>query len=214
MLAASKGHEGAVRYLVEQGWDKHKANHEGVNSLMIAAQQGHLQICRYLVEQGVDKERACNRGQTRASAAQGHFRVVEFLLEDGVDLTKATTDSATALHFAAQRGHAEIVSILMAYGASLTARTTNGRLPIDMAVEEAIRVLIHDEPSRRIDHGRKRAVIPDSEVEQDNKRPRLQEEGKGQSSAPASAPLTAEELAYEEEVNGDSASSDEDEIDE
>ena len=65
-----------------------------------------------------------------------------------------------------------------------------------------------------MDHGHKRNVTPDAE--QASKRPRLEGEGEaeeeGQSSASASAPLTAEELKYEEEVNGDSASSDEDEV--
>ena len=101
----------------------------------------------------------------------------------------------------------------MAYGASLTARTADGLLPIDMAANEAIRVLIHDEPSRRMDHGHKRAVIPVSDEKQASQRPRLEgEEGEGQSSAAAAK--TSEELKYEEEVNEDSASSDEEEIDE
>ena len=140
-------------------------------------------------------------------------------MEDGVDLTKASTIGRTSLHLAAQQGHEEIVSLLMAYGASLTARTTDGDLPIDVADNETIiRVLIHDEPSRRMDHGYNRNVIPDPDDEQASKRPRFEgeDEGEGQSSASLEivAPLTAEELAYEEEVNGDSASSDEDEIDE
>ena len=62
-----------------------------------------------------------------------------------------------------------------------------------------------------MDHGHKRAVIQDTDVEQSTKRHPL--EGEGQASASATAaPLTAEELKYEEEVNEDSASSDEEEI--
>ena len=133
------------------------------------------------MEQGSDKDKdkASNNGETAlmAAANNGHFGVVEFLLEDGADLAKVTTYGWTALHFAAQQGHAEILSLLMAYGASLTARMTDGRLPIDLAANDAIRVLIHDEPSRRMDHGRKRAVIPDAE--QESRRPRLEGEGEG-----------------------------------
>ena len=137
-------------------------------------------------------------------------------MEDGVDLNKVTTNGYTALHIAAQRGHAKI---RWAYGASLTARSTEGRLPIDLAANEAIGVLIHDESRRRTDHGHKRAVIPDPDIEQTTKRSHLEGEGEGQSSvsvsasSAAAAPLTAEELKYEEEVNGDSASSDEEKID-
>ena len=104
----------------------------------------------------------------------------------------------------------------MAYGASLTVRDNDGRLPIDVAANEAIRVLIHDEPSRRMDY--KRDPNLDLDAKQASKPPRLEgvekEEGEGQSSATASAsaaPHIVEELKYEEEVNGDSASSDEDE---
>ena len=147
------------------------------------------------------------------AADNGQFGVVEFLLEDGVDLTKVVTNGQTALHLAAWSGHSEIVSLLMAYGASLTVRDKDGRLQIDVAANEAIRVLIHDELSRRMDY--KRNVILDPDVEQASKSPRLKgvekEEGEGQSSTTASASHIVEELKYEEEVNGDSASSEEDE---
>ena len=143
-------------------------------------------------------------------------------MEQGSEIDKIDDEGWTALHWAAQQGYADVVTILMAYGASLTARANDGRLPIDVAANDTIRVLIHDEPSRRMDHGykrdpnldegRKRAVIPNPDAEKESKRPRHEGEGEGQSSA--SAPLTEEELKYEEEVNGDSASSDEDEIDE
>ena len=214
MFASSNGHTVIVRYLVEQGSEKDKAGNRGGTALMAGAHGGHLRVVRYLVEQGVVKDKTDDRGMTALMYAvhEGHFGVVEFLLEDGVDLTKVTTDGRTALHIAAQRGNAEILSLLMAYGASLTARTNDGDLPIDLAANEAIRVLIHDEPSRRMDHGYKRDPNLDPDIEQASKRPRL--EGEGQVTASVSAPLTAEELQYEEEVNQDSSSSDEDEIDE
>ena len=202
-IAAREGHVEVLQYLVKQGANIERNDSCGWTALMWAAIMGQLEVLRYLVEQGAKKERPCNNGTTALmwAAYKGHFGVVEFLLEDGINVNKVSPDGGdTALHWAAQKGRAEVVSILMAYGASLTARTTHGELPIDMAANEAIRVLIHDEPSRRMDHGHKRAVIPDPE--------------RGQSSASASASatvtLTAEELKYEEDVNGDSTSSDED----
>ena len=189
-----------------------------MTALMYAAYGGHLEVLQYLVEQGAEKDNVNNNGFTALmyAAQNGRFGVVEFLLEDGVDVNKVATDGWTALHLVAGRGHAEILSILMAYGASLTARTNNGRLPIDMAANDAIRVLIRDEPSRRMDHGHKRAVIPELDAEQENNRPALEGKGEGHSSALASgsATLTAEEMKYEAEVNEESASSDEEEISE
>ena len=136
---------------------------------------------------------------------------LQLRLEDGADVNKVMRDGLTALHFAAQRGHAEVLSLLMAYGASLTARTNDGLLPIDVAANEAIRVLIHGPRPQASRH-------PRPDVEQASKRSRLEgegEEGAGQATAAAAeAVKTAEELKYEAEVNEDSASSDEEEIDE
>ena len=158
-----------------------------------------------------------NNGKTPLMLASTVDGVVEFLLEEGVDINKVDRDGWTALHHKAYSGHDEDVSILMVYGASLTTTTNDGRLPIDVASNGSTKALIRDEPSRRMDHGHKRAVIPD--IEQANKQQRIEGdgEGEGQSSASTSASahaLTAEELKYEAEVNEDSASSDEEEIDE
>ena len=251
ICAAKKGHIEILRYLVEQGADKDKANYFGTTALMAASSRGHFGVVKllledgadinkvdfsgwtalmwasasferhqgvvqYLVEQGADKEMADSRNSCGCTALifaamRGHFGVVKLLLEDGADVNKVDMMSGwTALHWAALCGHAEILSLLMAYGASLTARDNYGRLPIDMAANEAIRVLIHDEPSRRMGHGYKRAVIPDPDAEQTSNHPHVV--GEGESSASTAAVKTAEELKYEEEVNEDSASSDEDEI--
>ena len=51
-----------VKYLVEHGADKDKAESDGVSPLYIAAQNGHLTVVQYLVEQGADKDRAENDG--------------------------------------------------------------------------------------------------------------------------------------------------------
>ena len=213
-----------VRFLVKTKADLDKnaspESNRGLNTTTLieialgcAAEKGHIEILRYLVEQGADKDRPVNRFRATAlifAAERGHFGMVEFLLEDGSDVNKVDQNSETALHVAALCGHAEILSLLMAYGASLTARGNHGRLPIDVARNETIRVLILDEPSRRMDHGYKRAVIPDPDAEQASNHPHAV--GEDESSASTAAVKTAEELKFEEEVNEDSASSDEDEI--
>ena len=53
-----------VRYLVEQGTDKNKADDYGVTALCTAAHEGHLSVVQYLVEQGADKNKADNDGTT------------------------------------------------------------------------------------------------------------------------------------------------------
>ena len=49
-----------------------------------------------------------------------------------------------------------------------------------MAANEAIRVLIHDEPSRLMDHDHKRAIIPDPDAEHASERSRLEGEDQSQ----------------------------------
>ena len=109
----------------------------------------------------------------------------------------------------------------MNWAAPLTARTTYGRLPIDVAANEAIKQLIRDEEDRRRNHGYKRAVIPNPTAAEQaaSKRARLGDdeddeeedegegEGEGQGQAQASAVAAAEE---DDGENDDSASSDED----
>ena len=106
-----------------------------------------------------------------------------------------------------------------------SARTTSGRLPIDVAANEAIKQLIRDEEDRRRNHGYKRAVIPNPTTAEEaaSKRARLGDdgdnegeegkedggEGEGQGQAQASAVAAAEEDDDDGE-NDDSASSDED----
>ena len=113
----------------------------------------------------------------------------------------------------------------MKWAAPLNARTTDGRLPIDVAANEAIKQLIRDEDDRRRNHGYKRAVIPNPTAEEEaaSKRARLgdeedveveeMEEGKEEEKEEGQGQAQASSMAVEEEddaENDDSASSDED----
>ena len=102
-----------------------------------------------------------------------------------------------------------------------SARTTSGRLPIDVAANEAIKQLIRDEEDRRRNHGYKRAVIPNPTAAEhaaskrarlgDDEEEEVQEdeiEGEGQGQAQASAVAVDDE--EDDGENDDSASSDED----
>ena len=144
-------------------------------------------------------------------------------------MNKTRSNGWSALHSAAQQGHAEVVTCLMNWAASLTVRAREGggdeaigRLPIDVAANEAIKQLIRDEDDRRRNHGYKRAVIPNPTAEEEaaSKRARLEnedkeeeleveeEEGEGQGQAQASSMAVEEE--EDDGENDDSASSDED----
>ena len=148
------------------------------------------------------------------------------MLETGADVNKTRNDGWSALHSAAHQGHADVVTCLMNWLAILTVRyrpegnddNGMGRLPIDVAANEAIKQLIRDEEDRRRNHGHKRAVIPNPTAAEEaaSKRARLvddedeeeeNEEGEGQGQAQASSMAVKE---VDDEENDDSASSDED----
>ena len=99
--------------------------------------------------------------------------------EQGANRDKADNGGYTSLHWAAHEGHLEIAKLLMVYGADLNARNNESRMPIDLARNEEIRQAIRDEPSRRMDHGHKRATEQDrqedeeEEEDQSDKKPRL-----------------------------------------
>ena len=168
-VAASNGDLDVLRQLLEQGAEIDTAGYYGKTALMYATNQGHRKVLHHLLEQGaeVDKVDDCGRTALMIAADCGHVDAARCLVEQGADVNKADSTGWTALHSAAYQGCAEIVTMLMASGASLTARTTDGELPtdgelttdgelptdghlpIDVAANDAIRGLIHEESIRR-----------------------------------------------------------------
>jgi ankyrin repeat protein len=209
------------RYLVERGANMDIPSSAGDTPFMMAAYHGNIFLLRFMLKHGVDKNKFNeNDGFTALMMAVSclQFHPVKFLLEEGMDLTRVATEKQnTVLHFAALYGLYNVLTILMDYGANLNARNVDGLLPIDVACDEHMRILIENEPRKRSDHGYKRYVLHESCEAAASKRPCLDYDVQsGSSSTPSSSPpeststeMSDEELKYYEEVNGDSGSSDE-----
>ena len=137
-IAATNGHEGVVRLLLERGAQREAANKNGATPLFIAAQRGHEGVVRLLLEGGAQREAANKDGATPLyiAAQQGHEGVVRLLLERGAQREAAQKDGATPLYIAAQQGHEGIVRLLLDGGAQKEAAQKDGLTPLHMAAQD------------------------------------------------------------------------------
>ena len=83
--AAENGHVAIVKYLVEQGANKDKADRHGQSPLFVAAERGHLAVVQYLVEHGAEKDKADVDGVTplQIALSAGRTEVAEYLRSAG-----------------------------------------------------------------------------------------------------------------------------------
>ncbi|MCP3920079.1 MAG: hypothetical protein GY711_31520 [bacterium] len=98
---------------------------------------GDLESVRLLVEAGAEVDEADFDGRTPLSRAS--LEVARYLLERGAD-----PDLGHALHHAVQRGRLPLVTLLLEGGADVDARDADGKLPLDLARNDAIRAALRD----------------------------------------------------------------------
>lgn len=88
--AASEGHTGQVRVLIEQGYNpNHAVSMIRTTPLMLAAAHGHLETVRALLDLGADVNAEDMTGWTalHAAARNGYPDIVRLLLERGARQT-------------------------------------------------------------------------------------------------------------------------------
>ena len=86
--AASRGHLGVVKLLLEDGVDVNTEEEYSKIALQEAASSGHLEVVRLLLEHGADVEadRGCDAPIIQQAASGGHLEVVRLLLQNGADI--------------------------------------------------------------------------------------------------------------------------------
>ena len=141
-VASRRGHEGAVRELLESGVDVDEVEtDDGSTALHIAALCGNEGVVEHLLKAGADVDKARTDYGTTAlyvAAGEGHEVVVEQLLKAGADVDKALADDGTTpLWIAAQEGHDGVVEQLVKAGADVDKATTDdGATPLYCAVRD------------------------------------------------------------------------------
>lgn len=111
-IAAEKGYESIVKYLIEHGADVNKVGmSNGPTPLFMALYNGNENIVKYLVEHGADVNKECKGGfPLHLAAANGLEASMKYLIDHGADVNLQNDSGRTALvcvmsHVANGTGH-------------------------------------------------------------------------------------------------------------
>jgi ankyrin repeat protein len=118
--AASEGHAGVVRILLDRGADPRISALGGMTPLFLAAAGGHAEVAVILVERGADANARSPWNPVRVAAGEGHAMVVRALLDLGAD---PEGHNIPPLMAAASAGHIEIMEMLVKAGAKVNRVT-------------------------------------------------------------------------------------------
>jgi hypothetical protein len=137
LLAASRGHEGCVKILLDQGANKELVDILGSTPLALAASGGHEGCVKILLDQGANKESVDISGRTPLALAvsKGHEGCVKILLDQGANKELVDISGRTLLALAASKGHEGCVKILLDKGANKNSVDACGRTPLSQAAE-------------------------------------------------------------------------------
>ena len=128
-IAAVKGHEEAIRTLLELGADPNRPADSGAVALLVAlVHDASLDCLRLLVDGGANPA-AVNHvgfGALHVVAETNHPRALSWLLELGLDLEARTVHGHTPIQIACGLGCLDAISALAAAGAEINAASPNG----------------------------------------------------------------------------------------
>lgn len=121
IVAAEKGNEAVVGYLIQQGKAKVNVKDEKKNSpLIIAAKKNNFAMLKYLLSKDADLNAKDDSDWNALfhAAAHGNQEAVKLLLErrDGININETDARGNTALNRAISRGHVDVVQLLLEEG--------------------------------------------------------------------------------------------------
>jgi uncharacterized protein len=139
-LAASQGHSGIAKYLLENNADTHVQDITGATPLHEAVRYGHTDIAKMLLDAGADINAEDNLGKTPIlliipeSARSNMYRL---LISYKADVTHKDTYGDTILHTATMTNLPDDILLMLAgAGADVNARNKDGVTPLSIAIQQ------------------------------------------------------------------------------
>ena len=136
---------GAVKFLVEKGYDLSQRAPDGTGPLHLAAANGNVELMRYLAGRGCDPAEADSYGNTPLlyAARAGKLDNVNYLIGRNKTLLKAVNlNGDTALHLAARTGNSTLVKLLLDHGLDPDAVNNQDLTPIKCSTDMDTRIIL------------------------------------------------------------------------
>jgi len=142
-LAAEKGQEGMVRYLLSNGADIDSRDQPGNTALHVAVRKGYRTIATLLLDAGSDVNVRDYNGNApihESLTANDNFAMTTMLLDRGADPNLKNGSGSTPLHMTVLlRTDVSGARLLLDRGAVIDPRDRAGNTPLMLAVEAADR---------------------------------------------------------------------------
>ena len=144
--AILQDNEGAMRRILEDGFDPNTKTDKGVPGLYLALEEDSLKVARLLVAsrrtQG-EQRNTKDESVLMMAAFKGDLDIARALIDKDADVNKP---GWTPLHYAATKGHLKMMDLLLEHYAFIDAQAPNGNTPLMMAAfystPEAVKLLI------------------------------------------------------------------------
>lgn len=152
VTAASRGHDGIVEMLVQEGADVDGRVIKDRNALHVAALEGHAQTVDLLLRHGANHRIACKRYGTplAAAAERGHLEAVEVLLEAGANVNGRGGWYSSPLVSAIMGRNSDIIDLLIEVGADIHPVLGRHRHPLWAAASQGLCDIVRDLVNRGV----------------------------------------------------------------
>lgn len=150
--AASRGHDGIVEMLVQEGADVDGRVIKDRNALHVAALEGHAQTVDLLLRHGANHRIPCKRYGTplAAAAERGHIKAVEVLLEAGANVNGRGGWYSSPLVSAIMSRNIDIIDLLIEVGADIHPVLGRHRHPLWAAASQGLCDVVRDLVNRGV----------------------------------------------------------------